>query len=305
VPTSRIIEQELHATASEISLSLSLFILVQGNFPLVWSAVSEIKGRKLVYLASITLFTVGSAIVAISNTIGLLIGMRVVQAAVSSAVLAIGAATLADIYEPHQRGTMMGVYYSAPLLGPSIGAMLGGGLTQGLSWRAVFWFLVIWGGVILSAFFFLFKDTFRKERSLSYQNVLKRRVQDRKLEQEKDSTGGERPVSEKKTPEDETSGVQTPKGDVEARPVVVSTAAIKGVKLSIADVNPFPPFLQILSRRNNVCILTSSGLLFAFCYSITYTCARTLSLYYDYDAMMTGLVILAYGIGLCIDSLGK
>jgi MFS family permease len=154
---------------------------------------------------------------------------------------------------------MMGVYYSAPLLGPSIGAMLGGGLTQGLSWRAVFWFLVIWGGVILSAFFFLFKDTFRKERSLSYQNVLKRRVQDRKLEQEKDSTGGERPVSEKKTPEDETSGVQTPKGDVEARPVVVSTAAIKGVKLSIADVNPFPPFLQILSRRNNVCILTSSG----------------------------------------------
>ena len=41
------IEQELHATASQISLSLSLFILVQGNFPLVWSAVGEIKGRKV------------------------------------------------------------------------------------------------------------------------------------------------------------------------------------------------------------------------------------------------------------------
>jgi MFS family permease len=139
----------------------------------------------------------------------------------------------------------MGVYYSAPLLGPSIGAILGGGLTQGLSWRAVFWFLVIWGGVILSAFFFLFKDTFRKERSLSYQNVLKRRSQDRKLTQGKDATGGERP--------------HTPKSDVEAQPVVVPAPAIKEVKLSIADVNPFPPFLQILSRRNNVCILTSSG----------------------------------------------
>lgn len=41
------IEQELHTTASKISLSLSLFILVQGNFPVIWSAVSEIKGRKV------------------------------------------------------------------------------------------------------------------------------------------------------------------------------------------------------------------------------------------------------------------
>jgi MFS family permease len=71
------------------------------------------------------------------------------------------------------------------LLGPSIGAILCGGLTQGLSWRAVFWFLVIWGGMILSALFFLFKDTFRNERSLTYQHVLKRRMQVRKLAQRK------------------------------------------------------------------------------------------------------------------------
>ena len=153
----------------------------------------------------------------------------------------------------------MGVYYSAPLLGPSIGALLGGGLTQGLSWRAVFWFLVIWGGVILSALFFLFKDTFRKERSLMYQNVLNGRRQDLKLAQEKDAVGGERPVNEKEILEDGTSRVQTPKGDLETQPVVVSAFAIKEIKLSIADVNPFPPFLQILSRRNNVCVLTSSG----------------------------------------------
>ncbi|OJA19748.1 hypothetical protein AZE42_11228, partial [Rhizopogon vesiculosus] len=75
-----------------------------------------------------------------------MIGMRILQGAGSSAIFAIGAGTLADIYEPHQRGTMMGVYYSAPLLGPSLGPIIGGALTQGLSWRAIFWFLVIWGG---------------------------------------------------------------------------------------------------------------------------------------------------------------
>jgi hypothetical protein len=93
------IEQQLDTTSADISLSLSLFILFQGNVPLIWSAISEIKGRKvrslsrledvirlyrwaqLVYLLSLALFTLGSAIVAVSRSIGLVIGMRIVQAA--------------------------------------------------------------------------------------------------------------------------------------------------------------------------------------------------------------------------------
>lgn len=144
------IESELHASSAEISLSLSLYILIQGVFPLFWSAVSEITGRKVrqrlqvrefvcvngstlwqkVYLASITLCTVGCVVAGLAKTIGVLIGMRCVQAAgyvllisqirtalltpavpSSAAVISIGAATLADIYEPHERGTMMGIYY--------------------------------------------------------------------------------------------------------------------------------------------------------------------------------------------------
>jgi hypothetical protein len=41
------IEQQLHTSSGDISLSLSLFILTQGNFPVIWSAISEIKGRKV------------------------------------------------------------------------------------------------------------------------------------------------------------------------------------------------------------------------------------------------------------------
>ncbi|KAF9235667.1 MFS general substrate transporter [Melanogaster broomeanus] len=302
-PANAQIEQELHATPSQISLSLSLFILVQGNFPVIWSAVSEFKGRKLVYLFSVALSILGSVIVAISRNIGLVIGMRVIQATGSGAIFAIGAATLADIYEPHQRGTMMGVYYSAPLLGPSLGPIVGGALTQGLSWRAVFWFLAVWGGVVFAAFFFLFHDTFRKERSLAYQTALKRQILEHKLRQAKDAAEIEDThVSEKKTSEEGDEGQAAPK-DVEAQPVVVPVADIKEIKLSLADVNPFPPYLRILSRRNNVAILIPSGLVFAFSFSITYTCARTLALYYDYDALRTGLVLLAYGIGSILGSI--
>lgn len=278
-PANAQIEQQLHASSGQISLSLSLFILVQGNFPVLWSAVSEIKGRKLVYLASVSFFTLGSAIVAISKSIGLLIGMRILQAIGSSAVLSIGAATLADIYEPHQRGAKVGVYYCAPLLGPSLGPIIGGVLTQTFSWRAVFWFLVIWGGVIFSAFLALFQDTFRRERSLTYQNVLRRRT-----------NGGKRASEE-------------PPKDVEAQPPIATAGDAKDITLSLVDVNPFPPYVNILRRKNNLVILMASGLLFAFGFSITYTCARTLALYYDYNALKTGLVLLSFGIGSMLGSI--
>ncbi|OJA19484.1 hypothetical protein AZE42_13298 [Rhizopogon vesiculosus] len=80
-PANAQIERQLHASSGEISLSVSLFILLQGNFPVIWSVISEIKGRKLVYLFSVGLFTLGSAIVAVSRSIGLVIGMRILQGA--------------------------------------------------------------------------------------------------------------------------------------------------------------------------------------------------------------------------------
>ncbi|KAG1795336.1 MFS general substrate transporter [Suillus plorans] len=305
-PANAEIEQQLHASSGDISLSLSLFILIQGNFPVIWSAIGEIKGRKLVYLLSTALFIIGSAIVAMSKTIGLVIGMRIVQASGSSAVFAMGAATLADIYEPHQRGTMMGVYYSAPLLGPSLGPIFGGALTQGFSWRAVFWFLVIWGGVIFSAFLFLFKDTFRKERSVTYQNVLNSRLGEQQSSEAKDEL---RNISESKVDGEN----KTTSKDIEAQRPVISSA-IQDVKLSIADVNPLPAYLSVVGRKNNVPILIASGawphfllktilcllalgFTLGLTFSIAYTSARTLSMYYHYDALMTGLVLLAFGVG--------
>lgn len=50
-------EADLPATSAQFSLSLSIFILIQGLMPLVWSAISEVKGRKVLqfYLSQITL----------------------------------------------------------------------------------------------------------------------------------------------------------------------------------------------------------------------------------------------------------
>ncbi|KAH9850637.1 MFS general substrate transporter [Lenzites betulinus] len=281
------IEQELHATASQISWTLSLFVLIQGVVPLLWSVSSELKGRKIVYIVSILLFVGGSVGAALAPTIGVLIGMRCVQAAGSSAVLAIGAATLADIYDSHERGSKMGLYYSAPLLGPSIGPILGGGLTQGFDWRACFWFLVIFGGVNLLSFTFLFKDTFRRERSLVYQRVLKRNLEDEQRDAKKSRTSSK----------DNESKREAQVTDAEAADGQPAPGTFKDIKLSLRDVDPVMPMLRVLRYVNNPVILVASGFIYGFSYSILYTSARVLASGYGYDALHTGLVLLAFGAG--------
>ncbi|KAL4249199.1 MFS transporter superfamily protein [Abortiporus biennis] len=313
------IQADLNAPSSKISLSLSLFIMIQGGFPLVWSAISEVYGRKKVYLVSLALGTLGCIVSAVAKSINVLIGMRCIQGAGSSAVMSIGAATLADIYDPHERGTMMGLYYSAPLLGPALGPIIGGALTQGFNWRATFWFLVIFTGLCFVMFIF-FKDTFRKERSLTYQTVLRRLTLEREAQQGKvqssrSSMSHETAVS----PEAMTEKTNTATGldkelqdglpdngsktDIEGQIApVIPPNDVQEIKLTLADVNPIRPIIMVLARFNNLVILFASGLLFAFGYCITYTCSRTLSDKYGYNALQIGLVLLAYGIGSILGS---
>ncbi|EPT02266.1 hypothetical protein FOMPIDRAFT_73914 [Fomitopsis schrenkii] len=312
------IESDLHASAGQLSLTLSLFILIQGGFPLIWSSVSEIQGRKIVYLISIALCMVGCIVAATAKTINVLIGMRCLQAAGSSAVISIGAATLADLYEPSERGTMMGIYYCAPLLGPSLGPILGGVLTQGFNWRATFWFLSIFTGLCTLSFIF-FRDTFRRERSLTYQTVLKRVLEQeakkaaaevaRQAAAKKDADADDArtavvPVDEKSSKDTESSKGGKDR-DIEAQTTLAASEtpqAVKEVRLSLKDVNPIGPIIRVLCRPNNVVILFASGLLFAFNFSITYTASRTLANEYHYDALDTGFVLLAYGVGCLLGS---
>ncbi|KAG6377212.1 major facilitator superfamily domain-containing protein [Boletus reticuloceps] len=295
----------MHATNVQISWTLAGFIIVQGNLPLVWSVASEIKGRKvcdpgrwlsscsreqLVYVAATTIFVLASILVANARTIGVLIShacrASCWEAAYrSSAALTISAATLADIYETHERGTMMGIYYAAPLLGPALGPIIGASLSEAFGWAAGFYFLGASGGVLLGAFIFLFKDTFRIERSLTYQAALRRRtITTRDFKPKTDFTIAEGNTG---TEEKQTSGK---KGSPQPGSIEDGTVVIK-VESGLNDV---------VRERHNLAILLANGLVFAFSYSLSYTCTRTLSMQYKLDPLSVGIVLLSLGAGMCL-----
>ncbi|KAL7413574.1 major facilitator superfamily domain-containing protein [Mrakia frigida] len=324
---------ELNATDAELALSLSLFILFQGGWPIFWSSIAEIIGRKPVYLTSYSLFILGTVVASRANTMPVLIGMRMIQAFGSAAVMAIGAGTLADIYEPKERGTRMGFYYAVPLLGPSLGPLIGGALTSAFSWRSTFYFIAATGGVSLISFCF-FPDTWRRERSLAYQTALKRSVaaaldnqatkeekQRRKIEKGLRS-GDATPMTETRVPSPDGETTPTATGGKTEVDIVVEdkkqtlgrrkwwiAGARKPVveqefKLSLRDVNPLRPALAVLKEPVNLLTVLASGILFGGQYVISFTAAVTFAAApYNYGSLKVGLVLVSFGGGNILGSL--
>lgn len=180
-------------------------------------------------------------------------------------MLSIGAATLADIFDPFERGTKVGIYYMAPMLGPALGPILGGVLTQGFDWRGPFWFLAIFGAFNLCSFLFLFKDTFRKQRSLTYQSAVRRHIWEDGLRRAKHASQetvastavGHTPAAEKDLEMAKSDPVSHEGVESQFAPNTVPTVA--EVKVSLRDINPVGPLWAILRRTNNIVILFASG----------------------------------------------
>jgi MFS family permease len=72
------------------------------------SFFSETLGRRTIYLVSFSLFVVFSVLSGVSSSVGMLIAMRLLGGGASASVQAVGAGTIADIWETHERGRAMG-----------------------------------------------------------------------------------------------------------------------------------------------------------------------------------------------------
>lgn len=149
LPALNQIAGDFQATPTITNLSVALYMLAMSIFPLWWSSFSETYGRRSVYIISFTLFTIFNVLAAVSPSIGMFIAMRLLSGGTSAAVQAVGAGTIADIWDVHERGRAMGIFYLGPLCGPLVSPVIGGGLTEGLGWRSTQYFQAIFGAVIV------------------------------------------------------------------------------------------------------------------------------------------------------------
>lgn len=145
-------------------MSVALYMLSMSIFPLWWSSFSEQFGRRSIYLISFGLFVVFSILSAVSTNMAMLIVFRTCAGGASASVQAVGAGTIADIWESFERGQAMSLFYLGPLLGPLLAPMFGGVLAQELGWQSTMWFLSIYGLCCFLLLVFLLPETLARKR---------------------------------------------------------------------------------------------------------------------------------------------
>lgn len=149
-PSAEQIITEFH-TASLLlaTLVVSAFMLGTAAGLLLTAGVSEVYGRCAVIHATNVLFVVFGAAAAVSGSLGQLVGFRVLQGVVAAAPPAVGGGVIGDMFEPRERGRATAVYGFGMLMGPMVGPVVGGYVTQRLGWRWVCWVVTISVGVRL------------------------------------------------------------------------------------------------------------------------------------------------------------
>src|SRR5436189_4650646 len=133
------IDDGLHFSTTGLEWVVNAYTLTFSGLLMLGGRAADLLGRRRVFLSGAGLFALASLRCAVANTKGLLIGGRALQgiggAVMSPATLAIIATSFA---EGAERNRALGVWGAMAGLGGSSGALLGGILTDGLGWPAIF-----------------------------------------------------------------------------------------------------------------------------------------------------------------------
>ena len=138
---------DLHAA----SYVATAYTLAQGVVIAISGYLANRYGVKRVYLTSLALFTIGSALCGIAWSMPILILFRVLQGAGGATLLPLSLTLVFGAFPPEQRGLANGVFGIPILAAPAFGPALGGYIAQYVDWRWIFYLNVPIGivGVIL------------------------------------------------------------------------------------------------------------------------------------------------------------
>jgi EmrB/QacA subfamily drug resistance transporter len=133
------IHRSLGGSLATLQWTVNAYNLAFGAGIITAAALGERLGRRRVYVAGLALFTLASAACAVAPDIGLLIAARAVQGVGAAIVTPLSLTILTAAFPAERRGAIIGIWGGLSGLGVAAGPLIGGAVTQGLSWHWVFW----------------------------------------------------------------------------------------------------------------------------------------------------------------------
>jgi EmrB/QacA subfamily drug resistance transporter len=163
------IGRDLHYSSTGLQWVVNAYVLTFAGFLLLGGRAADLYGRRRVFIAGLALFSLASLLGGFAQTAGELTAARAAQglggAVLSPATLTIIMTTFTDGRSRHRA---IGMWSAVAGAGGASGAILGGVLTSGLSWRWVLFVNVPIGVLAIIASYLLLTETHRRdgERSI-------------------------------------------------------------------------------------------------------------------------------------------
>ncbi|WP_188454553.1 MDR family MFS transporter [Virgibacillus oceani] len=151
----------------------SAYLLTNAATVLVFGKLSDIFGRKPIFVIGVIIFLTGSSFSGFSNSMVMLIIFRFIQGIGAGALMPIATTIVGDIYDKKERAKIQGYLASVWGVSAVTGPLLGGFFVDVLSWRFVFWMNIPLGLLaMLGIIIFLHEDIEKQKTSIDYPGAI-------------------------------------------------------------------------------------------------------------------------------------
>jgi DHA2 family multidrug resistance protein len=147
------------ASADQINWVLTSYIVAAAIMTPPSGFLANRFGRRRVLMTAVVGFVMASVLCGIAQSLVQIVAFRLLQGFFGAALVPLGQSVLLDIYTAEERGSAMAVFGVSVMVGPVLGPVIGGWLTDHYSWRWVFYINVPLGVLAFAGISFFLRET--------------------------------------------------------------------------------------------------------------------------------------------------
>jgi EmrB/QacA subfamily drug resistance transporter len=166
------IRQDFNVSVETLQWVVNAYNLSFAVLLLTGAALGDRFGRRRLFAAGIALFTFASVACALSGSAAWLIAARFVQGAGAALVMPLGMAILSGAFAREERARALGIFSGVTGFALLIGPAIGGGISENLGWRWVFWINLPIGIIAIALVFARLRESFGPKAALDIPGLM-------------------------------------------------------------------------------------------------------------------------------------
>jgi len=164
LPALPTVAKDLGPTTQSIALTVTTFLVGLALGQLISGPLSDAYGRRRPLLAGLGVFTASSLVCALTPSVGLLVGVRLIQGLAGASGVAIANAIVTDYARGRQAARLLSRLALVGGLAPVVAPLLGAQLLRLTSWRGIFVVLTGIGVVLVASVAFGLRESLPREK---------------------------------------------------------------------------------------------------------------------------------------------